>query len=103
MDHAHATATLLSPAACNGCCCRFGPLGSWRVSVRGSWRDCGDGCSEVAFREFSVRPVEFLGLNTQVSKLQHVPHCSSRSQEHSAQPKAQVGESRLSYLFVSKP
>jgi len=45
---------------------RFGPLGSWRVSVSGCWRDNGGGlCADSFFQTFSIRPVSFLGFSSE--------------------------------------
>ncbi|KAG2498982.1 hypothetical protein HYH03_003169 [Edaphochlamys debaryana] len=42
---------------------RFGPLGSWKVTVRGRWTDNGGGlCATAEFESFSVRPVDLWGL-----------------------------------------
>lgn len=41
----------------------FGPLGSWRLSVAGAWKDDGGGiCALSSFQSFSIKPVSFLGL-----------------------------------------
>ncbi|KAG2453534.1 hypothetical protein HYH02_001753 [Chlamydomonas schloesseri] len=45
---------------------RFGPLGSWRVTVKGRWVDNGGGmCAAAEFESFSVRPVDLWGLSVE--------------------------------------
>ena len=47
---------------------RFGPLGTWRVRVLGVWLDQGGGmCASASFDTFTMRPVSFFGLPTEVS------------------------------------
>ncbi|GAX81838.1 hypothetical protein CEUSTIGMA_g9266.t1 [Chlamydomonas eustigma] len=43
---------------------RFGPLGSWKVTVSGGWSAAGSSAL-VTFDTFSIKPVSFLGLETQ--------------------------------------
>uniref|UniRef100_A0A061QR53 Pap fibrillin n=1 Tax=Tetraselmis sp. GSL018 TaxID=582737 RepID=A0A061QR53_9CHLO len=41
----------------------LGPMGSWQITVRGSWKDNGGGvCAKASFNSFSVRPVEIMGF-----------------------------------------
>ncbi len=41
----------------------FGPLGSWRVTVQGTWVDNGGGmCAAAEFHSFAVQPVELWGV-----------------------------------------
>jgi hypothetical protein len=50
---------------------RFGPLGSWKVTVSGGWTydPSEQGFSAlVTFDTFSIKPVAFLGLETQVGQ-----------------------------------
>eukprot|EP00198_Chlamydomonas_reinhardtii_P007686 XP_001697023.1 predicted protein [Chlamydomonas reinhardtii] len=45
---------------------RFGPLGSWRVTVKGRWMDNGGGmCAAAEFESFGVRPVDLWGLSVE--------------------------------------
>jgi hypothetical protein len=50
-------------AAINSLEVRLGPLGTWRVTVRGEWSDNGGGvCANVSNVSFAVRPLQLLGV-----------------------------------------